>query len=189
MSVRKNSRPHKLLKGLAIGSGIFALSLISPLGGANAIRGLIKEYFRGKNFERGVFLRDLKNLQSRKLINYRESGNGLVEIKITKLGKETVLMYDIDRVTLNKGKWDGKWRLLTFDIPHHHKAARDAFRRKLKDLEFYPLQKSVFLTPYPCEKEIDFIANIFDVQENILLLYIDHFEGESKLCHHFKLQR
>ncbi|MFH1162049.1 MAG: hypothetical protein V1696_02115 [Candidatus Jorgensenbacteria bacterium] len=187
MGLKKNSRPHQFLKGLAIGSGVLAISLVSPLGGARLIQGLIKSYFRKKRFEKEAFLRDLKNLQSRKLVDYRELESGRVEIKITKLGKGTILRYSLDGIKLKDQTWDGKWRLIMFDIPHRHKAARDAFRKKLKDLKFYPLQKSVFLTPYPCEDEIDFIASIFDVRKYILILYIDHFEGEEKLRHHFKL--
>ncbi|MFH1193313.1 MAG: hypothetical protein V1656_03320 [Candidatus Jorgensenbacteria bacterium] len=187
MGLRKNSRPHQFLKGLAVGSGVLAISIISPVGGARLIQGLIGGYFRKKRFEKEIFLRDLKNLQSRKLVDYRELEHGNVEIKITKLGKETVLKYNLDGIKLKTQTWDGGWRLITFDIPNHHKAARDAFRKKLKDLKFYPLQKSVFLTPYPCEDEIDFVASIFDVRKYILILYIDHFEGEEKLRHHFKL--
>ena len=72
-----------------------------------------------------------------------------------------------------------------FDIPHDHKIARDAFRTKLEDLKFYSLQKSVFITPYPCEKEIEFIATVFDVRKHVLILYVSRFEGEEKLKHHF----
>lgn len=187
--IRRNSRPHKFLKGLAIGSGVLAISLVSPLGGARLVQGLIESYFRKKRFEKEIFLRDLKNLQSRKLVDYLELENGQVEIKITKLGREMILKYNLDEIKLKTGKWDGKWRLIIFDIPHHHKTARDAFRKKLKDLKFYPLQKSVFITPHPCEDEIDFIASIFDVRKYILVLYVDRFEGEEKLRHYFKIQK
>lgn len=74
-----------------------------------------------------------------------------------------------------------------FDIPHNHRTARDALRKKLLDLKFYPLQKSVFITPYPCEDEVDFIASIFDIRKYILILYVVYFEGEEKLKHHFNI--
>ena len=111
-----------------------------------------------------------------------------MEIAITKQGKEVALRYDIDTVKLKRpSRWDGKWRLIIFDIPSDKKQAREAFRKKLSELGVYPLQKSVFLTPYPCEKEIEFIATIFEIRQYILLLYVSAFEGEEKFRHRFNL--
>ncbi|MFH1193136.1 MAG: hypothetical protein V1656_02350 [Candidatus Jorgensenbacteria bacterium] len=144
---------------------------------------------RKKRFERDKFLRDLKKLQERDLADYRELDDGSVEVTITKRGKTQMLKYRLDDMRLKQpSHWDGKWRLIMFDIPHFNKQARDALRRKLLDLKFYPLQKSVFITPYPCEQEIDFIASVFDVGRYLLILYVAHFEGEDKLKHHFDVR-
>jgi len=186
MRLRKNSRPYQILKYLALGSGILLLGTISPVAGAQLIKAGIKSYIRKKRFEKEKFLRDLKNLQKRELIDYRESEDGKIEIKITKKGKEGILRYQIDEIRLKRPqRWDRRWRLIMFDIPHSHRSARDVFRKKLLDLKFYPLQKSVFITPYPCEDEIDFIASIFEVRKYVLILYVSNFEGEEKLKHYF----
>jgi DNA-binding transcriptional regulator PaaX len=184
--LRKNGRPYQIMKYLALGTGILVLSIISPASGAYLIKAGIKSYIRNKRFEKEKFLRDLKNLQKRELINYEELESGEIKITLTKKGEEKALVYKLDEIKLNKPKkWDGKWRLIMFDIPHFHKKSRDALRAKLNDLKFYPLQKSVFITPYPCEEEIDFIASIFDIRKYILILYVSNFEGEEKLKHHF----
>ena len=186
--IRKNSKNSQLLKYLAIGSGVVILSMVSPLSSAQLIRNVIKGYFRKKRFEKERFLRDIKRLQTRELIDYRELGDGKIKIVITKAGKKLALLNNLDNISLKpQKKWDRKWRLILFDIPHLERQARDAFREKLKDLNFYPLQKSVFITPFPCEEEIDFIASIFDIRRYILVLYISHFEGEEKLKYHFKV--
>ena len=72
-------------------------------------------------------------------------------------------------------------------MPKLSPVSRRELVRKLKALGFYPIQKSVFLTPYACEKEIDFVCSIFEVREHVLIFYVSHFEGEEKLKHHFKL--
>ncbi len=186
--IKRNSRSYKILKTLAIGSGILVLSTISPASGAKLVKGIIAAYIRKKKFEKNRLLRDLKNLQERKLLEYRELQNGEVEMKITRQGQKVLLKYRIDEIKLKKpATWDKKWRLVMFDIPHEKRQARDAFRRKLKDLQFHQLQKSVFITPDPCEDEIDFIAEIFDIRKYILILYVNNFEGEGKLQHHFKI--
>lgn len=186
MRIYKNSRPYQILKYLALGSGLLLLSSIAPLQGTQLIKLGIKSYIYKKRFAREKFLRDLKNLQKRGLIDIKQVDGDTTEVTITKNGKEKVLRYQLDDMQLKPmPQWDRKWRLVIFDIPHFQKKARDAFRQKLTDLKFYPLQKSVFITPHPCENEIDFIASIFNVRKNILVLYANKFEGEEKLKHRF----
>lgn len=186
--MKRNSNAHKILKYLAIGGGIVLLSLISPSGSSVILQSIFKNYLRKKRFERERFLRDLKNLQERELIDYREFSNGKVEIKLTKLGKEKILKYDIDEIKLDTTKkWDRKWRLVMFDIPHYKKKARDAFREKLRELGFYAIQKSVYIVPHPCEDEIDFICSVFDIRHFVLILYVNKFEGGEKFKYHFNL--
>lgn len=189
MKIHKNSRTYKILKCLLLAGGAVALSSINPLGGAQLVRGLAKEYFQKNKFKRELFLKDLKRLQTRKLIDYRVLPNGEIKVILDKLGKEYELVYRFDTLQLDKEKkWDRKWRMVVFDIPEQKKKARDALRNKLKLLGLYPVQDSVFLTPHNCEKEIDFICSVFDLdRNNILIFYVDHFEGEEKLKHYFEV--
>lgn len=162
---------------------------IAPAGGAQIVRDLVKGYFRKKRFEREKFLRDLKNLQERKLIDYQELPGGKVRITLTKLGKQRILEYDIDDIKLNKEKkWDGRWRMVIFDIPDYKKKYRDVFRKKLESLGFYSIQESVFIIPYECEKEIDFIGSFYNIRNHVLIFYINNFEGDEKLKSYFKIR-
>lgn len=188
MKLRKGSGSYKLLKYLAFGSGILILGSISPLGGSQLTSSLLSNYFRRKSFEKHRFLTDLKKLQKRELIDYREFDDSRIKIVLTAKGKEKTLIYKLDDIKLDMPRrWDSKWRLIIFDIPHFCKKARDIFRKKLLDLKFYPIQKSVFITPYPCEDEIDFIASVFDIRKYILILYVSGFEGDEKLKYHFNI--
>ncbi|MBI2024739.1 MAG: CRISPR-associated endonuclease Cas2 [Candidatus Harrisonbacteria bacterium] len=188
MRLKRNSKSYKILKTVLLAGGFLALSSTSPFSGAQLARGLIKEYFRKKGFERERFLRDLKRLQVREMLDYKELSDGKIELTLTASGKRKILNYNIDDIKLNaQKKWDGKWRLVMFDIPHYQKKARDAFRQKLRQLGFYAIQKSVFITPYECENEIDFICSVFNIRRFILILYVSHFEGVEKLRHHFNI--
>lgn len=51
-------------------------------------------------------------------------------------------------------EWDGKWYIITFDIPEAYRIKRNAFREKLKKLGFGRLQNSVWISPLNC------IANV-----------------------------
>ncbi len=188
MRLRRNSRPFKILKTLLVGGGFLIISTISPQGGANLLRSVIGSYFRNKRLEKDRLFRDLKSLQDRELADFKELSDGKIKVVLTKQGRRKILSYDIDNIKLKTGeRWNGKWRLVIFDIPHYARAARDALRQKLNSLGFYHVQKSVFITPYNCEDEIDFICSVFDVRKHVLIFEISHFEGENKLRKYFKL--
>ena len=175
------------MKCLLLGGGILVVSAFAPASGSKIFAGLIGDYFRKKKFQKAELLQDLRRLQKRQLVDYEESEGGNIKVVVTKKGKKESLVYNLDDMQLERKKWDGRWRIVMFDIPHFKKKAREALRAKLKVLGFYPIQKSVFLTPYECEKEIDFICSIFEVRDHVLVLYVSSFEGEEKLKHYFKL--
>ena len=179
----KNPKTKELLKYLALGSGIIVLSMLNPL----LPHKLLKTYIKNKKIQKRRFLEDLKRLQNRELIDFEILDDDKIEITLKRRGKITALKYDIDDIKLDKRKWDRKWRLVIFDFPKNVKRARDAFREKLKELSFYQLQKSVYIIPYSCENEIDFICEFFNIRKYLLLLTISNFEGEEKLKHHFGL--
>ncbi len=180
----RNSKSKELLKFLAVGSGIVALSLLEP----RLPTKLLAAYMRKKRFQRSLFLKDLRRLQERKLIDFREEAGGILKITLTRRGQEVILRYNFEELKIKRPRhWDGKWRLVIFDIPESHKRAREALRWKLKQLGFYPLQKSVFIHPFPCEDEIDFVSEVFGIRRHLLFLTIPAFEGSEKLAHHFGL--
>ena len=186
MKLRRNSRPSQILKAVAIAGGVLALSTIAPQSGARLVQSLVKAYMRTKRFEKERFLRDLRYLQGRKLIAYRALPDGTIEMTLARRGRQETLRYSFDELVLKRPlRWDGTWRLVTFDIPHVKKAAREALRHKLYELGFYPLQKSVFIVPYPCERELDFVCTVFGIRKHVLLLPAGRFDGDDKLRHHF----
>jgi len=80
-------------------------------------------------------------------------------------------------------KWDKKWRLVVFDIPEKNKKERFAFSEKLKTLGFYPLQKSVFIYPYDCRNEIDFICNFMSIDRYVnycIIEFLGKREGDLR---------
>ncbi len=186
--MQKDSRPYTILKYTLLAGGLIVISALNPTGGTKLIQQILKNYFKNKSFQRKRFLSDLKRLQDRKMIDFKELDDGNIKITLTKQGKEKVITYKLDELKLKIGPWDERWRLVMFDIPHYNKRAREAFRIKIKELGFYSLQKSVYVTPYSCDDEIDFLCSVFQIdRSNILLIKTERFEGDEKLVHYFKL--
>lgn len=82
-------------------------------------------------------------------------------------------------------KWDGQWRIVVFDIPEKYKKARYALWSKLRELGFYPLQKSVWIYPFPCENEIQFIKSIFNIEPFVEIFTVVGMANGS-VIYHFK---
>jgi len=51
----------------------------------------------------------------------------------------------------------------------------------LKDLKFIELQKSIFINPYECEDEIDFIVEFFQIRPCVRYLRAEYFTNEEQL--------
>jgi DNA-binding transcriptional regulator PaaX len=122
-----------------------------------------------------------------RLVDFKEEKDGKIKVVITEAGKKNILRYKMDemeiKIPLN---WDGYWRIVMFDIPERRKFARDALRRKLKELGFKELQKSVFIFPYPCRNEIDFIVEVFDIRPYVRYAELKEITNEAELKLYFQ---
>jgi len=167
--------------------------LTSPYGG-KALAGMLKEYLsqRAKNKELEKKLeaqnvsRALYALKKRKQIKIESRGNKTI-IKITERGRKRKLAYEYENMRIAAPKvWDKRWRLLMFDIPDEAKTARDRFRQKLKAMGFVPFQKSVWVHPYACEDEIDFVSEYLKIGKYLTLITV-RIEDDGPLKEKFNL--
>ena len=107
---------------------------------------------------------------------------------LTPKGERKLQLILINEVVVKPPKmWDGKWWLIFYDLPLRFKNARNAFRWKLKDLGFFQFQKSAWVYPYPCEKELLFTAEFFGVRKHIAILEVSNILDDRKLKEHFNL--
>ena len=117
----------------------------------------------------------------------KEEGDNIT-VKLNYKNKTKIKKFSLDIISIPKARsWDGKWRVIIFDIPVRYNMARIAMTRKLKELGFYQLQKSVWVFPYPCEDEVLFIADFFKVDRCINILSADNIENDYKLKKFFNL--
>ena len=118
----------------------------------------IKKEIRKKLDERKI-AKALERLKRNRVIILSEK-YGKFKVELTEKGKRKVKEIQLEDMRTEKPDiWDKKWRIIIFDIPEKYKRrARDALREKLQKMKFYPLQKSVWVCPYSCEKEIQFLC-------------------------------
>ncbi len=108
-------------------------------------------------------------------------------LQITKSGLKKLQQFNITHINIPRQKqWDKQWRLVFFDIPEKHKAGRDALTRKLKELGFYPLQRSVLVHPYPCRNEIAAITSAYGISQFVSYIETRHIDQEKLLRKKFR---
>lgn len=157
----------------------------SPKKYFRILEGISKEW---KEIDRNKLVRIVKEFYRDRIVDYKENKDGVVEIILTKDGRQKALKYQIDEIKIKKPeKWDGKWRMVVFDIPEKKKKAREALRNKLQELGFRELQKSVLIFPYECENEIDFIMEVFEIRPYVRFMRVDSFTNEEQFKIKFKL--
>lgn len=117
----------------------------------------------------------------------KEVKNNIVNIIPTKKGRLRILNMRLENIKNKKGKWDGKWRMVAFDIPEKHRSGRDVLRNKLKKIGFCELQKSILLTPYDCEKEIKELVDYFKLDKYVRFGVLESVDNENYFKNVFRL--
>lgn len=131
---------------------------------------------------------EIRNLYKSKLITEKKNPDGSFTFLLSNKGKIKALTYHFDSIKIKEKIWDKKWRMIFFDIPEKHRWGRDSLRKKLKELGFYELQKSVFVFPYDCEDEIDFIIEYYGIREYVRYGVFDYIDNDLHLKPHFGLK-
>src|SRR3989338_8689079 len=87
-------------------------------GGAGFAWTLTKKILRGQKISRPRHFNTFYYLKKRGFIEIEKDGHDL-KMALTKEGRERAGKYQIDDLFLERPKkWDGKWRLVIFDIPN-----------------------------------------------------------------------
>lgn len=170
---------------LAAAIGVAGLVVAFPplLSGVAAVVRLGK-----RDYKRAGVRRVLGQLKKQKYVTIEELPDGHTTIKITKQGMMRALSYQVDSMHIQTQKrWDGLWRVVIFDIEEKHRRLRDIFRRRLVQLNLFQLQKSVFVSPYPCFDEIEFLRELYGVAFSAKYLLVQKIEDDLLLRSHFEL--
>ncbi|OGK35338.1 hypothetical protein A3A93_02915 [Candidatus Roizmanbacteria bacterium RIFCSPLOWO2_01_FULL_38_12] len=94
-------------------------------------------------------LSTLKNLEKEMLIEKNTDINlKHPTYRLTSEGfKNVSLIFPVFRFT--KDKWDGIWRILSYEIPEKKRELRDRLRREVASWGLGPWHRSFWLTPHP----------------------------------------
>ena len=93
----------------------------------------------------------LWKLEQQKIIQTKKDGKRF-SLSLTFKGFLKMLRFSLFKT--KPMKWDGKWRIVVFDIPEKYKSTRESLRKYLYAMGFAQIQKSVFITKRECLNEV-----------------------------------
>lgn len=144
------------------------------------LKNYFQEYIRKRNKYYQAFYNLLRyKYLEKKLIKNVES------FDITKKGRYRALKYYIKEKP--KRIWDGKWRIIFFDIPEEKYYLRSRLRENLQLLGFKHLQKSVWICPYNARKELGIIIDYLNIHNYVYFATVEKLEKDDQLKKLFKL--
>lgn len=178
---KKQNISLKILKITGTGVLLVAVSILAPTFPYVLLRAYLKKKF-GENYTQTQLRSSANYLKRKKFIAFKNR-----RFILTKLGKKYLKKNKLREIEIRKIPWDQKWRLVTFDVPEQQSAARHVLRKKLNDLGFFHFQRSVFIIPYPCEKEIDLLARELKVNRDVHVFVTNRFENDREILKKFGL--
>lgn len=183
----------EILHLLGMGTLLIGSILMPGLGmaGGAIVRAKRKHDFEQnqkawKKFNTKLLKRNLKRLQQQKIVEIKEK-DGQEVIKLTQKGHTKFLKFKLEELSLKEKAWDGKWRLVIYDVSHLKRSSQDSFRRMLKQMNFLLLQKSVYLTPFKCNDEIEYLREYFNLGKEVLVLEVSKLEHDRLYRQYFGL--
>jgi DNA-binding transcriptional regulator PaaX len=179
-------KTQKIILSTIATAGIISVAVLAP----NALQafGMINKAIRRKR--KYEIKSSLSRLVDRGFIEFHKNKNGYSVAKLTIEGEKILRLAEINNYQIKKPKkWDGRWRVITFDIQEERKSTRNRIRHTLKTVGFCQLHKSVWVYPYDCEDFITLLKADFRVGKDLLYMIVCKMEYEKPLLNYFKLKR
>ncbi|MBI2474472.1 MAG: hypothetical protein HYV68_02105 [Candidatus Taylorbacteria bacterium] len=181
---RRKVNIKKTILAVVATAGLLSVAAVAP----NAIQALAKLGGGGKRRLR-IFEDSLGRLLDQGLVTLESSSKGKF-VSLTEKGK-----FELQKQTNGewKGKrrrfWDGKWRVIIFDVPEYRRPDRLKLTRLLKQLGFFRLQDSVWVYPDDCEDLIKMIKADLKIGLAITYIIADSIEGDGRVAKFFGVKR
>ncbi len=175
----RNNVQKLVLKTIKV-AGVLSLALVAP----NVLGAMMKLGWKPHKNQKSVIARARDTLLRKGLVQF---ANG--KLRITDAGSSVLRRLDqTDYARTTNMVWDGKWRIIIFDIPEPRRKVRIKLRRTLHAIGFVRLQDSVWVFPYNCEDLIALLKADFRIGKDLLYIIADEIESDYTLRKHFNLK-
>ena len=181
---RKGYLQHAVLSAIAV-SGVLLIAMAAP----NALQ-LLGKYAKNKRRFPDETRSALSRLAKKGLVVFEET-SGRKYARITPAGEQKLAREDaLLRFTSGvRRRWDGRYRLVMFDISERRKGARNRLASEMRSWGFLRLQDSVWLYPYDCEEIIALLKTNLLLGREVIYAIVEHMENDRWVRKHYNLPR
>lgn len=183
---KKNVRIKNLILRTVVATGVISIALMAP-----KMTRLLKHLDRPAKNRAQLYRRITQAVK-------RLEQDGLVtvtgeyakrRVKITEKGREVMGRIEFNEYVISEPAfWDGKWRVLIFDINERRRRVRDQLRRLLEGAGFVRIQDSVWVYPYPCDEFVSLArAHLKSGIREMRIFVAEALESDKGLREHFRL--
>lgn len=130
-------------------------------------------YFGGGDYtlKKSELALAFKRLRERGLVDFVSDEK--LAYRLTDQGRQKAVMQSL---AVDDKKWDGKWRVVIWDIPEKRRSARDLLRYQLKSWGFTPWQQSIWVTKKNCTKPLREYIRKIGIGDWVKVLESDNIE-------------
>lgn len=153
---------------------VFDLSMNQKTRGT--ISGLMKEGLIQKNSEE-IGVSEKSDDVSRSFPNSSEKANSY---KLTDKGFYSLCL-EFPFFRYLKDHWDGRWRIISYEIPEKKRELRDRLRREMQGWGLGPWHRSFWLTPHPIITTLKSLTSQKEEERYIQAFEADHVFGDREI--------
>jgi len=170
---------QKCILGTVATAGLLSVAVLAP----NAIQALRQLGLVKSRRQIEIINNSRKRLVASGFLRYENKF-----LRLTQKGEARLRQLELADFKLKRPKrWDGKWRVLIFDIKEKRRYLRDKIRLTLKAVGFVKLQYSVWVYPYDCEDLISLLKVDFRIGREVIYMVVDQIENDASLKSKFGL--
>jgi CRISPR-associated endonuclease Cas2 len=181
----KRKNLQKIILSIIYTAGVLSVIAVAP-NIFSVIKQLEGSRNRKKNLKYSIN-ESFGRLKEKGLIEIVEI-NGKKVAHVTKKGESSLDFLDKHNFKLKIPKrWDGRWRVVIFDIKESRSKIRFLLRKTLSQIGFVRLQNSVWLYPYDCEDIISLLKADFKIGKDVLYMIVEKLQNDWHLRKTFHL--
>ncbi|MBI2356269.1 MAG: hypothetical protein HYV13_03650 [Candidatus Doudnabacteria bacterium] len=143
--------------------------------------------FHQKRYKPRQIKRAFDYARQSEIIKLEKTSSGY-KVMLTEKGQRRLQQFRLGELHLPQPKkWDGRWRMVMFDVPEQYHERRAVFSRKLKELGMYQMQKSVWVWPYDLRDEVDLLKEAYEIRPFVRIATAASLDRQTDLLKFFKL--
>ncbi len=120
-------------------------------------------YWGGHDIPQSALSHAIRRLREGGLVE-KTINDGELILKLTSKGRELIT------IGAEPSEWDGKWRIVIFDIPEQKRIIRNLFRNNLKKWGFKQLQKSVWISKCDVFERVENYINDLKINDWVTII-------------------